>query len=63
MEKKKFTINVHFDYGVSIEVEAKNENEAIEMAKEKANNISIEEMDFCGFLDACVADIKYFNGL
>lgn len=58
MAKKKYFVNVHYDYFVSVEVMAESQEEALELAKSKADDTEMSEMQYCDFIDACVTDIE-----
>ena len=44
----KFTVNVHYDYVATVEVEAENEEQALELAKDVADELSTQELELCG---------------
>ena len=54
---KRYTINCHYDMVISVDVIADNEQQAIEQAKFKAENISLNEAE-CYDQSQCVADTE-----
>ena len=54
-QTKRYTINVHYDAMVSVVVEAENEEQAIQFAKEEAEE---QEFDYVTYSDACVVDVE-----
>jgi hypothetical protein len=50
----KFTVNVHYDYVATVEVEAENEELALKLAKDVADGLSTEDLSYVDFTDACV---------
>ena len=56
METKKFTVNIHYDYSLNIQIDAENEEDAINKAKN--NNSSIYEMEYCGIIGICISNIE-----
>jgi hypothetical protein len=50
---KRYFINVHYDASVTIAVDAENEKEALEMAKNRAGG---DEFDSIDYMDACVVE-------
>lgn len=55
---KKYTINVHYDYYASVEVIAESENDALDKAKQIADELPIEELEYCDYTDACVTNVE-----
>lgn len=54
---KKYTLNVHYDAVISVEVIAENEEQAKELALDKAEEISLSDADVVGS-DVCVTDVQ-----
>ena len=54
-QTKRYTINVHYDAMVSVVVEAENEEQAIQFAKEESEE---QEFDYVTYSDACVVDVE-----
>ena len=54
---KRYTINCHYDMVISVDVIADNEQQAIEQAKFKAENISLNEAE-CYDQSQCVTDTE-----
>ena len=52
---KKYTLNVHYDAVITVEVIAENEEQAKELALDKAEEISLSDADVVGS-DVCVTD-------
>ena len=52
---KRYTINVHYDAMVSVVVEAENDEQAMQFAKEEAEE---QEFDCVTYSDACVVDVE-----
>lgn len=50
----KFTVNVHYDYVATVEVEADNEEKALELAKDVADGLSSQDLLYVDFTGACV---------
>lgn len=50
---KKYGVNVHYDAVIRVEVEAETENEALELAEEKAETVSLEDADVVG-IQKCI---------
>lgn len=50
---KKYGVNVHYDAVISVEVEAESGDEALELAEEKAETMSLEGADVVG-LQKCI---------
>ena len=50
----KFTVNVHYDYVATVEVEAENEEQALDLAKDLADNVPQDELEYVDFTDACI---------
>lgn len=54
---KKYYVDVHYDVCLSVEVNAKNEREAIDLAKELASDMDFNDGD-ASYYDACVTDVE-----
>ena len=52
----KFTVNVHYDYVATVEVDAENEEQALELAKEVADGLSSKDLLYVDFTNACVVE-------
>lgn len=52
---KRYTINVHYDAVVTVEVEAPSEELALQLAPYKAEDISLETADIAN-INCCVTD-------
>lgn len=52
---KRYTVNVHYDAVVTVIVEAESEDEALALAPEKAESISLETADVAG-INCCITD-------
>lgn len=52
---KKYAVNVHYDAVISVEVIAENEEQALELAKQKGESIPLNEADVAG-VNACITD-------
>lgn len=55
---KRYTVNVHYDVVVSVEVCAESEDEAMELAELKAEDTPIEMADSIERTESCITDIK-----
>lgn len=55
---KKYTVNVHYDYCATVEVIAESGDEAITLAREEAQNIPSNELEYCDEIDACITDVE-----
>lgn len=55
--KKKFTVNVHYDAVVTVEVNADSEEKALEMAPFAAESISLEDAEVVD-INCCVTNIE-----
>lgn len=53
---KRYTVNVHYDVVVRVEVCAGSEDEAMELAELKAENIPLEMADSIDFTESCITD-------
>lgn len=51
---KTYDVNVHYDFCARITVNAKNEEDAIDKAKEIANEIPQDKLEYCNFIGACI---------
>lgn len=62
MAKKLYTVNVHYDYCVTVDViadEDADEDDILEMAEDMAElDENKDNLEFCEFIDACIADVK-----
>lgn len=54
---KRYTINVHYDAVVTVEVEAPSEELALQLAPYKAESISLEDVEI-GDINCCVTDVE-----
>ena len=52
----KFTVNVHYDYVATVEVEADNEEQALELAKDVADELSTQELDYVDCTDVYILE-------
>ena len=52
---KKYSVNVHYDAVISVDVIAENEEQALELAKQKADNENLADAEVVG-TNACVTD-------
>ena len=52
---KRYTVNVHYDAVVTVEVEAESEDEALELAPQKAEEISLEEAEVVD-INSCITN-------
>ena len=52
----KFTVDVHYDYVARVEVDAENEEQALKLAKEVADGLSTQELEYVDFTDACIVE-------
>lgn len=59
---KKYCINVHYDAVISVEVVAENEEQAIELAYRKADDIPLTDADVVG-ASSCVSDTIDISGI
>ena len=50
----KFTVNVHYDYVATVEVDAENEEQALVKAKEVADGLSSQDLLYVDFTGACI---------
>lgn len=53
---KRYTVNVHYDAVVTVEVNAETEEQALELAPLKAEQVSLEDAEVVG-IQSCVTDI------
>lgn len=51
---KTYDVNVHYDFCARITVNAKNEENAIDKAKEIANETPQDKLEYCNFIGACI---------
>ncbi len=54
---KKYRVNVHYDAVITVEVETETEDEALELAEDKAECMSLNESEVVG-VQSCVTDIQ-----
>lgn len=54
---KRYTINVHYDAVVTVEVVAPSEELALQLAPYKAEDISLETAEI-GDINCCVTDVE-----
>lgn len=54
---KKYYVDVHYDLCLSVEVNAETEEQAIDLAKELASDMDLNDGDAC-YHDACVTDVE-----
>lgn len=52
----KYTVNVHYDYVATVEVEADNEEQALKLAKGVADGLSSQDLVYVDFTDACIVE-------
>ena len=52
----KFTVDVHYDYVARVEVDADNEEEALDLAKDVADGLSTQDLLYVDFTDACIVE-------
>ena len=52
---KKYTVNVHYDMVATVEVEARNEDEAEELAEELADDLDSSKLD-CVNTECCITN-------
>lgn len=57
-EKRTYYVNVHFDMVISVEVEATSEDEAINLAIDKAEDMDINTYGECYGTTACMTDVE-----
>ncbi len=58
MAKKVYTVNVHYDYCVTVDVIA-DEDDILELAEDMSElDENKDNLEFCEFIDACIADVK-----
>ena len=55
---KKYSVDVHYDFYFSVEVEAENESDAIDLACAEADVMPIDKAHFGYFNDACITDVE-----
>ena len=54
---KRYTVNVHYDVIITVEVEADNEQQAIELAESRAEDIPLTSADNMELTESCVTNI------
>lgn len=54
---KRYTVNVHYDAVVTVQVNAESEEEALELAPIEAETISLEEASIAD-IDPCIIDVE-----
>lgn len=57
--KKKYTINVHYDAVVTVEIFAESEEKALKKAPLKAEDISLEDAEIVD-VNCCVTNVENF---
>lgn len=55
--KKKYTVNVHCDAVLTVEVVAASEDEALGLAEQAAEGLSLEDADVVG-VQSCVTNVE-----
>ncbi|MCQ2739765.1 MAG: hypothetical protein MJ237_06015 [bacterium] len=55
---KKFSVNVHYDFYASVDVEAETEEEALEKAERMADEMSVTEFECSGMTGKCVTNYE-----
>lgn len=55
---KRYTVNVHYDVIITVEVEADNERQAIELAEFRAGDIPLTSADNVELTESCVTNIE-----
>lgn len=55
--KKKYIVNVHYDAVLTVEVVAASEDEALELAEQAAEGLSLEDADVVG-VQSCVTNVE-----
>lgn len=55
---KRYTVNVHYDVIITVEVEADNEWQAIELAEDRAGDIPLTSADNVELTESCVTNIE-----
>ena len=55
---KKFTVNVHYDVCLTVEVEAENEQEALELAEKEAAMCSLNDSTCESIIGKCITDVE-----
>jgi hypothetical protein len=45
--KKRYLVNVYHTYSTSVEVDADNAEDAVDIAKEQASKMPLSQMDYC----------------
>ena len=58
MGLKTYTVNVHYDYVATVNVRASSEEDALILAKKKANDLPECELEYVDFTDACIINIE-----
>ena len=59
---KRYTVNVHYDVIITVEVEADNERQAIELAENRAGDIPLTSADNVELTESCVTNIEEMQG-
>lgn len=57
MGKKLYSVNVHYDVVINVDVCADNEDDAIEKAEDKAQDISLTKAEVVG-VKSCIVDVQ-----
>ena len=55
---KRYTVNVHYDVIITVEVEADSEPQAIELAESRAEDIPLTRADNVELTESCVTNIE-----
>lgn len=55
---KRYTVNVHYDVIITVEVEADNEQQAIDLAEKRAEDIPLTSADNVELTESCVTNIE-----
>lgn len=56
-KKKKYTINVHYNVMIQVEVEATSEDKALDLARDIADETSLNE-GATDYMDSCVVSTE-----
>ena len=59
---KRYTVNVHYDVIITVEVEADSEQQAIELAENRAEDIPLTCADNVELTESCVTNIEEMQG-
>lgn len=55
---KRYTVNVHYDVIIIVEVEADNEQQAIELAEDRAGDIPLTSADNVELTESCITNVE-----